>query len=89
MIQVIQERMQTLEEKNKQMMETIFKFASSTITFEGGNSSDITTVSITNIGNLENTSNVPSENTNVVNPSIVSTSTSVAGTSTMLLVDLL
>ncbi|XWS33030.1 hypothetical protein CRYUN_Cryun22dG0042900 [Craigia yunnanensis] len=34
MIQASQERMQTLEKNNKQMMETISKFASSTITSE-------------------------------------------------------
>ena len=79
------------------MMETIFKFASSTIIFQvqransngGGNTSDITTFPITNTGNGENTSIVPFENTNVINPSINNTSITTAGTSTMLLVPLL
>ncbi|XWS59006.1 hypothetical protein CRYUN_Cryun08bG0083200 [Craigia yunnanensis] len=57
MIRASQERMQTLEENNKQMIETIFKFASSTTTsqvqltnFNGcGNTFDIDILSMTNI----------------------------------------
>ena len=55
MIQASQERMQTLEENNQQMMETISKFASHTTTFQiqptnsngGGNTSDIAILPMT------------------------------------------
>ena len=96
MIQASQERMQTLEENKKQMIETISKFASSSTTSQvqpansnrSGNTSDIAIILMINIGNGENTSNLPFENINVVNPSIVDTSTTVPGTFTMLLVPL-
>ena len=73
------------------MMETISKFASSTTTsqIQPLNSNRTTSnLPMTNTGNGENTSNAPSGNTNVVNPSIVGTSTTVAGTSIMLMVPL-
>ncbi|XWS75751.1 hypothetical protein CRYUN_Cryun01aG0118900 [Craigia yunnanensis] len=89
MIQASQERMQTLEKNNMQMMETISKFASSTTSQiqpansnRGKNTSDIAILPMTNTGNGENTSNLFFGNTSVVNPFIVGTSTTVADTST-------
>ena len=85
MIQASQERMQTLKENNKQMMKTISKFAFSTTTsqIQPLNSNGTTSnLPMTNTGNGENTSNFPSGNVDVVNPTIVGTFTIVAGTST-------
>ncbi|XWS19471.1 hypothetical protein CRYUN_Cryun31cG0019000 [Craigia yunnanensis] len=89
MIQASQERMQILEKNNKQMMETISKFASSTtsqiqLTNSNGceNTSDIAILPMTNTGNGENTTNLPSGNTSIANHSIVGIPTTVVGTST-------
>ncbi|XWS58909.1 hypothetical protein CRYUN_Cryun08bG0074900 [Craigia yunnanensis] len=88
-IQASQERIQILEENNKQMMETISKFGSSTTaqiqptnSNGDGNTFDIAIFPMKNTSNRENTSNLPSENTSVVNPLIASTSTTVTGTFT-------